>query len=128
MGLGEQMQKALFILAHFEEQLETTSKGGLGKVAHSIGVDPEAISPGVDKGDGKTRFIKFCPRTELNKNPCGVPGVASTEILDYGERNCPNKNLEKMIHGTVSNKKRLARRKGRKRVAESSPGLRSEYR
>ena len=43
MGLGEQMQKALFH-AHFEEELDTTSKGGLAKVARQYRTRPRRVA------------------------------------------------------------------------------------
>ncbi len=42
LGFGEAMQSALF-RAHFEEELDTSSKEGLAKVADSIGLAPDLL-------------------------------------------------------------------------------------
>jgi predicted DsbA family dithiol-disulfide isomerase len=51
MGLGEQMQQALF-RARFEEDLDTTSREGLAKVADSIGLAPELFLSHLDSDGG----------------------------------------------------------------------------
>ena len=110
MGLGEQMQKALF-LAHFEEQLDTTSKGGLAKVAHSVGLDPEVLFSRLDKGDGNTEIDKNLALGQSYRIDA-VPGV----IFDgwIMAKDLSQENLEKIIDGLLERKK-ASEKKGKKK-------------
>jgi len=110
MGLGEQMQKALFT-AHFEEQLDTTSKGGLAKVAHSIGLDPEALLSRLDNGDGNTEVDKNFALGQSYQIDA-VPGVVFDGWIMAKELS--RENLEKIIDGLLVRKK-AGEKKGKKK-------------
>jgi predicted DsbA family dithiol-disulfide isomerase len=100
MGLGEQMQKALFT-AHFEQQLDTTSKGGLAKVADSVGLDPEVLLSRLDKGDGNSEIDKNLALGQSYRIDA-VPGV----IFDgwIMAKDLSQENLEKIIDGLLERK------------------------
>lgn len=110
MGLGEQMQKALFH-AHFEEQLDTTSKGGLAKVAHSVGLDPEVLLSRLDKGDGNTEVDKNFALGQSYQIDA-VPGMIFDGWIMAKELS--QENVEKIIDGLLERKKRDGK-KGQKK-------------
>ncbi len=109
MGLGEQMQKALFH-ARFEEQLDTTSKGGLAKVAHSIDLDPDVLLSRLDKGDGNAEVDKNLALGESYRIDA-VPGVIFDGWIMAKE--LTQENLEQIIDGLLERKTGAAK-KGRK--------------
>jgi len=116
MGLGEQMQHALFH-AHFEEQLDTASRGGLAKVAHSVGIDPELLFARLDSGAGNTEVDQNLALGE-SYHIEGVPGIIFDGwILLKG---LSQQNIETIIDGllerkkTVSTKGTTPSRKGKK--------------
>jgi thiol:disulfide interchange protein DsbA len=101
MGLGEQMQKELFH-AHFEEQLDTTSKNGLAKVAHSIGLDPELLFSRLDKNDGNTEVDRNLALGE-SYHIDAVPSVVFDGWILVKEMS--RQNLETIISGLLEKKK-----------------------
>jgi predicted DsbA family dithiol-disulfide isomerase len=104
MGLGEQMQQALFH-AHFEEQLNTASREGLARVAHGIGLDPDLFLARLD-GDGGSaeveRNLALGSRYRLD----AVPGIIFDGWIKVNEFS--QKNLETIIEGLLEKKKRAA--------------------
>lgn len=106
MGLGEKMQKALFT-AHFEEELDTTSQGGLAKVAHSIGLDPEMLLSRLDKGDGNTEVEKNLALGQ-SYHIDAVPGM----IFDgwIMAKDLSQDNLETIINGLLERKTEPAKK------------------
>jgi protein dithiol oxidoreductase (disulfide-forming) len=103
MGLGEQMQKELFH-AHFEQQLDTTSKDGLAKVAHSIGLDPELLLSRLDKNDGSTEVDRNLA-LGLSYHIDAVPGVVFDGWILVKEMS--PQNLETIINGLLEKKKAI---------------------
>ncbi len=117
LGLGEQMQQALFH-AHFEERLDTASREGLAKVAHSIGLDPELLLSRLDTGGGEAeveRNLALGASYYLD----AVPGI----ILDGWIRvnDLSPQNLEAIIDGLLA-KKRQARHTGQRAPTDPHPG------
>jgi len=106
MGLGEQMQKALF-QAHFEEQLDTASKGGLAKVAHSIGLDPDMLLSRLDQGDGNTEVDKNFALGQSYQIDA-VPGMIFDGWIMAKE--ISPENLEKIISGLLERKTEAAKK------------------
>jgi len=109
MGLGDQMQKALF-QAHFEEQLDTASRGGLAKVADSIGLDPDVLLSRLDKGDGSTEVDKNFALGQSYQIDA-VPGMIFDGWIMAKELS--SENLEKIISGLLERKTEAAK-KGQK--------------
>jgi thiol:disulfide interchange protein DsbA len=101
MGLGEQMQKELFH-AHFEQQLDTTNKDGLAKVAHSIGLDPELLLSRLDKNDGNTEVDRNLA-LGVSYHIDAVPGVVFDGWILVKEMT--PQNLETIITGLLEKKK-----------------------
>ncbi|NOT56695.1 MAG: thioredoxin domain-containing protein [Deltaproteobacteria bacterium] len=101
MGLGEQMQKELFH-AHFEQQLDTTNKDGLAKVAHTIGLDPELLLSRLDKNDGSTEVDRNLALGE-SYHIDAVPGVVFDGWILVKEMT--PQNLETIINGLLEKKK-----------------------
>jgi len=106
MGLGEKMQKALFS-AHFEEQLDTTSQGGLAKVADSVGLDPEVLLSRLNKGDGNTEVDKNLALGQ-SYHIDAVPGM----IFDgwIMAKDLSQDNLETIINGLLERKTEPAKK------------------
>jgi thiol:disulfide interchange protein DsbA len=105
MGLGEQMQKELFH-AHFEERLDTTSKDGLAKVAHSIGLDPELLFSRLDKDGGSTEVDRNLALGE-SYHIDAVPGVVFDGWILA--KDMSQQNLETIINGLLEKKKTTAK-------------------
>jgi thiol:disulfide interchange protein DsbA len=103
MGLGEQMQKELFH-AHFEQQLNTSSKDGLAKVAHSIGLDPELLLSRLEKNDGSTEVDRNLALGE-SYHIDAVPGVVFDGWILVKELS--PQNLETIINGLLEKKKTI---------------------
>ena len=101
MGLGEQMQKELFY-AHFEQQLNTASKDGLAKVAHSIGLDPELLLGRLEKNDGSTEVDRNLALGE-SYHIDAVPGVVLDGWILVKELS--PQNLETILDGLLEKKK-----------------------
>lgn len=101
MGLGEQMQKELFH-AHFEQQLDTTSKAGLAKVAHAIGLDPDLLLGRLDKDDGSTEVDRNLALGQ-SYHIDAVPGVVFDGWILVKEMS--PQNLETIISGLLEKKK-----------------------
>lgn len=101
MGLGEQMQRALFH-ARFAEQLDTASREGLARVAHSIGLDPELLLARLDEDGGSTEVERDLALGK-SYHIDGVPGV----ILDGWIRvnALSQENLITIIDGLLGKKK-----------------------
>jgi len=101
MGLGEQMQQALFH-AHFEEQLDTASRGGLAKVADSVGIDPELLFSRLDSGGGNTEVDQNLALGQ-SYHIDAVPGIIFDGwILVKG---ISQQNIETIIDGLLERKK-----------------------
>jgi len=101
LGFGDAMQKALFN-AHFEQQIDITSKEGLAKVADSIGLAPELLMTQLDGENGNAELA----RTFSQANSYQVEGTP-TAILDGWIKvtNLAPENLEPIIDGILSKKK-----------------------
>src|SRR5581483_10763970 len=102
-------QKALF-QAHFEEQLDTASRGGLAKVADSIGLDPDVLLSRLDKGDGSTEVDKNFALGQSYQIDA-VPGMIFDGWIMAKELS--SENLEKIISGLLERKTEAAK-KGQK--------------
>jgi predicted DsbA family dithiol-disulfide isomerase len=100
-GLSEQMQRALF-RAQFEEQLDTTSRDGLARVAHSIGLDPELLLARLDDDGGSAEVERNLALGE-SYHIDAVPGI----ILDGWIRvtTLSLENLETIIDGILEKKR-----------------------
>ena len=104
LGFGEAMQKALFH-AHFEQQIDITSKEGLAKVADSIGLAPELLLAQLDGDGGNAELAQTFTRAKEYQIE-GTP----TAILDGWIKvtNLAPDNLEPIIDGVLSKKKLTA--------------------
>ena len=102
MGLGEQMQQALFHV-YFEEQLNTASGEGLARVAHSIGLDPELLLARLD-GDGGSAEVERNLAVGDSYHLDAVPGI----ILDGWIRvnALSQENLVMILDGLLEKKDR----------------------
>jgi predicted DsbA family dithiol-disulfide isomerase len=119
MGLGEQMQQALFH-ARFEEQLNTASRDGLAKVAHSIGLDPELLLARLD-GDGGTAEVERNLALGESYRLDAVPGIIVDGWIRVTELS--QENIEKIIDGVLA-KKNVADntvKKGNRKRGEAKP-------
>ncbi|MGH8005508.1 MAG: DsbA family protein [Candidatus Binatia bacterium] len=105
MGLGEQMQRALFH-ARFAEQFDTASREGLARVAHSIGLDPELLLTRLDENGGNTEVERDLALGK-SYHIDGVPGV----VLDgwIKVNTLSQENLTTIIDGLLEKKKTLKR-------------------
>ena len=101
LGFGEAMQKALFH-AHFEQQIDITSKEGLAKVADSVGLAPELLLTQLDGDNGNAELAQ----TLTQANSYQVEGTP-TAILDGWIKvtNLAPENLEPIIDGVLAKKK-----------------------
>lgn len=102
LGLGEEMQKALFH-AHFEQQLDITTKESLAKVADSIGLAPEVLLPQLE-GDGGVEELARIQTQADSYQIDGTPTVIFDgwiKVNDVGRE-----NLERIIDGLLERKKR----------------------
>jgi len=125
MGLGEQMQQALFH-ARFAEQLNTASRDGLARVADSIGLSPELLLARLDEEGGSTeveRNLALGRSYHLD----GVPGI----ILDGWIRvnALSPENLVVIIDGLLEKKagSRAEQSKGGSANQPESPVQRSHH-
>jgi len=100
MGLGEQMQQALF-RAHFEEQIDTTNRSGLARVAHSIGLDPDLLLSRLDKGEGKAEIEKNLTLGQTYRLDAVPSLVFDGWIM---AKDLTQENLEKIIDGLLARK------------------------
>ncbi|MCS6926414.1 MAG: DsbA family protein [Candidatus Binatia bacterium] len=100
MGLGEQMQRALF-QAQFEEQVHTASREGLAKVVHSIGLDPEQFLARLDAGEG-TAAIERNLALGASYRVDAVPGIIFDGWMRATELS--QDNLEQIISGLLAKK------------------------
>src|SRR5262249_17929500 len=103
MGLGEQMQQALF-RARFEEELDTTTREGLAKVADSIGLAPELFLSRLDSDGGNAEVERNL--VEGNSYQLdAVPGIIFDGWIKATELS--QENLERIIDGLLDKKKHL---------------------
>jgi len=102
MGLGEQMQQALF-RARFEKELDTTSREGLAQVADSIGLSPELFLSHLD-GDGGNAEVERSLSQGKSYLIDAVPGLIFDGWIKATELS--QENLEKIIDGLLERKKR----------------------
>lgn len=102
MGLGEQMQQALFHV-HFQEQLNTASREGLARAAHQIGLDPDLLLARLDGDDGNATVDRNLALGESYRIDA-VPGI----ILDGWIRvnTLSEENLVTIINGLLNIKER----------------------
>ena len=103
MGLGEQMQQALF-RARFEEELDTTSREGLAKVADSIGLAPELFLSRLD-GDGGNAEVERSLTQGNSYLLDAVPGLIFDGWIKATDLS--QENLEKIIAGLLDKKRHL---------------------
>ena len=110
MGLGEQMQRALFH-ARFAEQLDTASRDGLARVAQSIGLDPELLLVRLDENGGNTEVERDLALGR-SYHIDGVPGI----ILDGWIRvnTLSQNNLILILDGMLEKKKHAGTTKAKK--------------
>ena len=99
-GLRKEMQQALFRV-QFEEQLDITSRDGLARVAHSIGLEPELLFARLESTDGEDeveRILALGKSYQID----AVPGL----ILDGWIRAnaISHTNLEMIIDGILEKK------------------------
>lgn len=101
LGFGEEMQKALFH-AHFEQQLDITTKEGLAKVADGIGLAPEVFLPQLEGNGGNEELTHIL--TQANSYQIdGTPTVVFDGWIKVNE--VGRENLEKIIDGLLTRKK-----------------------
>jgi predicted DsbA family dithiol-disulfide isomerase len=102
MGMGEQMQHALFH-SRFVEQLDTTSRDGLARVAHEVGLDPEVLFARLDTGGGNAQVEENLALGH-SYHIDGVPGI----VLDGWIRvnTLSAENLTTIIDGLLEKKKK----------------------
>jgi len=103
MGLGEQMQQALF-RARFEEALDTTSREGLAKVADSIGLAPELFLSRLDS-DGGNAEVEHNLIQGNSYHLDAVPGIIFDGWIKATDLS--QENLETIIDGLLDKKKHL---------------------
>ncbi|MBI3300880.1 MAG: DsbA family protein [Deltaproteobacteria bacterium] len=101
MGLGEQMQQALFH-ARFEEQLNTASREGLAKVANSIGLAPELLLSRLDADGGSAEVERNLAQGD-SYHLDAVPGIIFDGWIKVNELS--QENLETIIDGLLAKKK-----------------------
>lgn len=101
LGFGNEMQKALF-RAHFEQQIDITSKDGIAKVADSIGLAPEVLLTQLESNGGKVEL----ERTLSQANSYQVDGTP-TLVFDGWIKvtDLSRENLEQVIDGLLARKK-----------------------
>ena len=102
MGLGEQMQQALFH-ARFEADLDTTSREGLAKVADSIGLAPELFLSRLDSDGGAAEVERNLAQGN-SYHLDAVPGIIFDGWIKATELS--QVNLETIIDGLLDKKKR----------------------
>lgn len=103
MGLGEQMQRALF-RARFEEELDTTTREGLAQVADSIGLAPELLLSRLDS-DGGNAEVEHNLAQGNSYHLDAVPGIIFDGWIKATELS--QENLETIIAGLLDKKKHL---------------------
>jgi predicted DsbA family dithiol-disulfide isomerase len=99
-GLRKEMQQALFQV-QFEEQLDITSRDGLARVAHRIGLEPQLLFARLDSKGGEDeveRILALGKSYQID----AVPGL----ILDGWIRAnaISQTNLEMIINGILERK------------------------
>src|SRR5262245_29974947 len=101
MGLGKEMQEALF-KEHYEDDIDTTSREGLAKVADSIGLAPELLLSRLDSDGGSVEVDRDLAQGRSYQIDA-VPGI----IFDGWMRanDISQENLEKIIDGLLEKKK-----------------------
>jgi predicted DsbA family dithiol-disulfide isomerase len=100
MGLGEQMQHALFH-ARFEQHIDTASRAGLAKVADSIGLSPDLLLNQLD-GDGGNAEVDRNLAQGNTYRIDAVPGVIFDGWIKATELS--QENFEKIIDGLLARK------------------------
>lgn len=101
LGFGNEMQQALF-RAHFEQQLDITSKEGLAKVADSIGLAPDLLLKQLADNGGAAEV----ERTVMQANAYQIDGTPTVILDGWIKVNDVNQgNLEKIIDGLLAKKK-----------------------
>src|SRR5215475_8583625 len=103
MGLGKEMQEALF-KAHFEDDIDTTSREGLAKVADSIGLAPELLLSRLDS-DGGNAEIEHNLAQGNSYHLDAVAGIIFDGWIKVTELS--EENLEKIIDGLLDKNKHL---------------------
>jgi predicted DsbA family dithiol-disulfide isomerase len=102
MGLGEQMQQALFHV-RFEEQVDTANREGLARAAHQIGLDPELLFSRLD-GDGGNAEVERNIALGESYHIDAVPGVILDGWIRVNELS--QENVGKIIDGLLERKKK----------------------
>lgn len=100
MGLGEQMQHALFH-ARFEQQVDTATREGLAKVADSIGLAPDLLLGQLD-GSGGTAEVERNLAQGNSYRLDAVPGIVFDGWIKTTELS--QENFEKIITGILAKK------------------------
>jgi len=101
LGFGDEMQKALF-RAHFEQQLDITSKEGLATVADSIGLASDLLLKQLDDNGGAAEV----ERTIAQADAYQIDGTPTVILDGWIKVNDVNQgNLEKIIDGLLAKKK-----------------------
>lgn len=116
LGFGDAMQQALFH-AHFDQQIDITSKEGLAKVADSVGLAPELLITQLNGDNGNAELAQ----TFSQANSYQVEGTP-TAILDGWIKvtNLAPENLEPIIDGILA-KKELAAEKPASKGKKAKP-------
>lgn len=104
LGFGDEMQKALFH-AHFEQQIDITSKEGIAKVADSIGLAPELLLTQLENDGGNAEL----EHTLMQANSYQVDGTP-TLVFDGWIKvtDLSTSNIEQIINGLLAKKKLMA--------------------
>jgi predicted DsbA family dithiol-disulfide isomerase len=106
LGFGNEMQKALF-RAHFEQQLDITSKEGLAKVADGIGVAPDLLLHQLENDGGTAEVNRTITQADSYQID-GTPTVIFDGWIKVNE--VDRENLEKIIDGLLEKKTRSAKK------------------
>ena len=100
MGLGEQMQQALFH-ARFEQQIDTSSRAGLAKVADNIGLSPDLLLNQLDGNGGNAEVDRNIAQGDIYRLDA-VPGVIFDGWIKATE--VSQENFAKIIDGLLERK------------------------
>lgn len=100
MGLGEQMQQALFH-ARFEQHIDTTNRAGLAKVADSIGLSPDLLLNQLEGDGGNDMVDRNLAQGNIYRIDA-VPGVIFDGWIKATVLS--QENLEQIIDGLLERK------------------------
>lgn len=101
MGVGEEMQRALF-RTQFEEQLAVYTREGLARAVSGVGLDPEEFLAKLNAGAGSAQVKKDLILGE-SYHLGALPGIVLDGWIRVNELS--QKNLETIIDGLLVRKR-----------------------